>query len=114
MILFDLDKINRTRDDGFPFNIPIDSPIKTLGVIDERIEEMVLQDVFKIKRVIFNNPATIVFWEDGTKTVIKEHGDEFDEEKGLAMAIAKRALGNTGRYYNVFKKFVPKDDEVEV
>lgn len=115
MILFDLDKINRTRDNGFPsFNIPIDSPIKTLGVIDERIEEMVLQDVFKIKRVIFNNPATIVFWEDGTKTVVKAHGDEFDEEKGLAMAIAKRALGNTGRYYNVFKKFVPKDDEVEV
>lgn len=69
---------------------------------------------FKIKRVIFNNPATIVFWDDGTKTVVKAHGDEFDEEKGLAMAIAKRALGNTGRYYNVFKKFVPKDDEVEV
>ena len=69
---------------------------------------------FKIKRVIFNNPATIVFWDDGTKTVVKAHGDEFDEEKGLAMAIAKRALGNTGRYYDVFKKFVPKDDEVEV
>lgn len=69
---------------------------------------------FKIKRVIFNNPATIVFWEDGTKTVVKAKGENFDEEKGLAMAIAKRALGNTGRYYNVFKKFVPKDDEVEV
>lgn len=69
---------------------------------------------FKIKRVIFNNPATIVFWEDGTKTVVKAHGDEFDEEKGLAMAIAKRALGNTGSYYNVFKKFVHKHDEVEV
>lgn len=69
---------------------------------------------FKIKRVIFNNPATIVFWDDGTKTVVKAKGENFDEEKGLAMAIAKRALGNTGRYYNVFKKFVPKDDEVEV
>lgn len=69
---------------------------------------------FKIKRVIFNNPATIVFWEDGTKTVVKAHGDEFDEEKGLAMAIAKRALGDSGSYYNVFKKFVPKGDEVEV
>ena len=67
---------------------------------------------FKIKRVIFNDPATIVFWEDGTKTVVKAHGDEFDEEKGLAMAIAKRALGNTGRYYEVFKKFVPKENEV--
>lgn len=67
---------------------------------------------FKIKRVIFNDPATIVFWTDGTKTVVKAHGDRFDEEKGLAMAISKRALGNTGRYYNVFKKFVPKENEV--
>ncbi len=59
-------------------------------------------------RVIFNNPATIVLWEDGTKTVVKAHGDEFDEEKGLAMAIAKRALGNTGSYYDVFKKWIPE------
>lgn len=63
---------------------------------------------FKIKRVIFNNPATIVFWENGTKTVVKAHEDKFDEEKGLAMAIAKRALGNTGRYYEVFKKWIPE------
>ena len=43
----------------------------------------------EIKNVIFNDPATIVFWEDGTKTVVKcQDGDEFDPEKGLAMAIA--------------------------
>ena len=47
-----------------------------------------------ITKVIFNDPATIVFWADGTKTVVKccEH-DEFDPEKGMAMAIAKKALG---------------------
>lgn len=56
-----------------------------------------------IKNVIFNNPATIVFWADGTKTVVKCQGsDEFDPEKGLAMAISKKALGNQGNYYNVF------------
>ena len=111
MILFDLDKINRTRDDGFPFNIPIDSPIKMLGVIDERIEEMVLQDVFKIKRVIFNNPATIVFWEDGTKTVVKCNGEKFDQEKGLAMAISKRALAVGNRYHKTFKKWCKEEDD---
>ena len=64
-----------------------------------------------IKKVIFKNPATIVFWSDGSKTVVKTHLDDYDPEKGLAMAIAKKALGNEGNYYNVFKKWLPKDDE---
>lgn len=65
-----------------------------------------------IKNVIFNDPATIVFWSDGTKTVVKtQDGEKYDEEKGLAMAIAKRAFGNEGNYYNVFKKWLPKEDE---
>ena len=64
-----------------------------------------------IKKVTFNNPATIVFWSDGSKTVVKAHNDDYDPEKGLAMAIAKKALGNEGNYYNVFKKWLPKDDE---
>lgn len=64
-----------------------------------------------IKKVIFNNPATIVFWTDGSKTVVKAHNDDYDPEKGLAMAIAKKALGNEGNYYNVFKKWLPKDEE---
>ena len=64
-----------------------------------------------IKKVIFNNPATIVFWSDGSKTVVKAHNDDYDTEKGLAMAIAKNALGHEGNYYNVFKKWLPKDDE---
>ena len=64
-----------------------------------------------IKKVIFSNPATIVFWSDGSKTVVKSYLDDYDPEKGLAMAIAKKALGNEGNYYNVFKKWLPKDDE---
>lgn len=66
----------------------------------------------KIKKVIFNEPATIVFWKNGCKTVVKCHDDEpFDPEKGLAMAIAKYALGNEGNYYNTFTKYLPKEDE---
>lgn len=62
----------------------------------------------EIKKVIFNDPATIVFWNDGTKTVVKAHDEEFDPEKGLAMAISKKLLGNKGNYYNEFKKWLPK------
>lgn len=65
-----------------------------------------------IKNVIFNNPATIVLWADGTKTVVKaQDGDVFDPEKGLAMAISKKALGNKGNYCNELKKWLPKKEE---
>lgn len=66
----------------------------------------------KIKNVKFHNPATIVFWEDGTKTVVKSgNNDIFDPEKGLAMAIAKRALGNQGNYYNEIRKWTKESLE---
>lgn len=65
----------------------------------------------KIKNVIFNDPATIVFWTDGTKTVVKcQDGDEFNPETGLAMAISKKALGNKGNYCNEFKKWLPETE----
>ena len=63
----------------------------------------------EISNVIFNPPATIVFWSDKTKTVVKcQEGDEFDPEKGLAMAIVKKMNGNTGKYCDIFKKWVPE------
>ena len=64
------------------------------------------RDKFDIKDVIFNDPATIVLWADGTKTVVKAENEPFDPEKGLAMAISKRALGNKHDYYDTFKKYV--------
>ena len=64
-----------------------------------------------IEKVIFNEPATIVFWSDKTKTVVKAENDTFDPEKGLAMAISKKALGNQGNYYNTFKKWLPKEPD---
>lgn len=67
----------------------------------------------KIEKVIFNNPATIVIWRDGSKTVVKCEEEEFDPEKGLAMAIAKHFLGTNktkSDYYNVFEKWLPKEE----
>lgn len=62
-----------------------------------------------IKKVIFNDPATIVFWEDETKTVVKASNEPFDPEKGLAMAIVKKAFGNKGNYFNTIKKWLPEE-----
>lgn len=60
-----------------------------------------------IKNVIFNPPATIIYWEDGTKTVVKcSEYDDFDPEKGMAMAIAKKAIGEGNNYYPEIKKWI--------
>ena len=37
----------------------------------------------KIEKVIFNDPATIVFWVDGSKTVVKTMPDQFDDKGNL-------------------------------
>lgn len=57
----------------------------------------------EIEKVIFNDPATIVMWNDGTKTVVKTRQkghkkDKFSKEYGLAMAIAKKYCGNRSRF----------------
>ena len=63
--------------------------------------------MFVIKDVIFSPPATIVLWEDGTKTVVKCQEDEtYSKEVGLAMCICKKVYGNKGNYNNIFKKFI--------
>lgn len=85
------------------FELPGPGYIKYCGGIDNA----------EITKVIFNNPATIVIWDDGSKTVVKAENEPFDPEKGLAMAIAKKALGNKGNYYETFKKHLPKTKKLE-
>lgn len=67
----------------------------------------------KIKKVIFNDPVTVVIWESGAKTIVRAENEAFDPEKGLAMAICKKALGTNksgSNYYDIFKKWLPKEE----
>lgn len=60
-----------------------------------------------IERVIFNPPATIVFFKDGQKVVVKcQEGDDWDVEKALAMAIVKHDHG-----LPVFNKIISRKSE---
>lgn len=78
----------------------------TAMFIDEMHNYRPAKSLPKIKDVIYNGPATIVLWGDNTKTVVKaQEGDEIDYEKGLAMAISKKALGNKGNYCEIFKQW---------
>lgn len=65
----------------------------------------------KIEKVIFNDPATIVIWSDGSKTIVKcQPGDVYSKELGLAMCISKKFLGNKGNFNDTFKKYLEEKE----
>lgn len=62
---------------------------------------------FGIKRVIFNGPATIVFWLDGTKTVVKcAEGETNDKKTSILWAYAKKICGTSSHMNKVLDKLV--------
>ena len=64
-----------------------------------------------IKNVIFSGPCTIVQWTDGDKTIVRCENENFDKEKGLAMAIVKKLFGTNeskSNYNDIFKKWLPE------
>lgn len=70
---------------------------------------------FYIQKVIYHDPATIILWKDGTKTVVKcdEH-DTYDPEKGLYIAIMKKLCGNRGKFYKeAIEPWLPKKEVKE-
>ena len=90
-------------------DVVCDIPIYTSNEISKYYS---LIELPKVKQVLYKNPATIVFWNDGSKTaVVCQKKEVYDPEKGLAMAILKKMNGNTGSYYKVFKKWLPKEEE---
>ena len=64
-----------------------------------------------IDRVIFNDPATIILWKDGSKTVVKRSCDDiWDSEKGFCMAVIKKLYGNT----SFIKRFIEQEEEIQI
>lgn len=80
------------------------------GYIDRSPEEnytMYKRSVCTIvpDRIIFNPPATIVFWKDGSKTVVKcAEGEKFDPYTGFCYAFTKRCLGSLSLIKKICRK----------
>lgn len=56
------------------------------------------------RRIIYNDPATIVFWEDGTKTVVmKAPGEKFNKYAAFCAAVAKRLYITNSRICTIVK-----------
>jgi hypothetical protein len=65
---------------------------------------------FYIDKVIYNDPATIVIWSDGTKTVSKTHaGDVYSPEVGLVLCVLKKLSGST-KVHDLIEAWIPDGD----
>ena len=75
--------------------------IRLKRMIDDLTKEDDIASI--IDKVIFNPPATIVFWLDGTKTVVKcKEGEEFSDWAGIALNLAKKLYGPN--FHKIFKR----------
>lgn len=80
-------------------DIPSAYPGSTFGLV---YQECKVRPTFAIDKVVFNPPATIVFWLDGTKTVVKcKEDEEFSEWAGIALCLAKKLYGTN--FHKIFK-----------
>ena len=105
------------------FALDFSVPTNVVDVVHREILNYITNDIYttkevikimrnSIKKIIFNDPATIIIWGNGDKTIVKcGEGETYDPEKGMAMAIAKHFLGDKGNYYETFKKWLPKEHE---
>lgn len=90
----ELDDLRKKKND-----IPSAYPESTFGLV---LQECTVRPTFVIDKVLFNPPATIVFWLDGTKTVVKcKEGEEFSEWAGIALCLAKKLYGPN--FHKIFK-----------
>lgn len=76
-----------------------------------------LYNTFEVKDILINGPATIVFWVDGTKTVVKcRPDDSYDIEKAVAMCFMKKlfdlAEDKAAEYDNQFKRLELTDLDI--
>ena len=66
-------------------------------------------ETLNVKKVIFNEPKTIVIWADGSKTIAScGEGDEFDPYAGFCAAVTKKVFGSTSAVKKILTPFMPE------
>lgn len=93
--------INSDRYNTYFVPEPIGLDLNTISI---KTDYSKLFGIAAPKKVIFNPPATIVIWKDGTKTVVKcKDSDIFEPWTGFAMCICKRIFGD--EFHSTFRKY---------
>lgn len=88
----------------------LESPVKHALEETKRHEESILKK-HGIEKIIYNKPATIVYFNDGDKQVVKTSpNDAFNHIDGVLMCIIKKACSSE-EIYRVIKKDLYKKIE---
>lgn len=87
-----------------PLKIKKDEEFVLIGSIGSVNENFKRYNYPKIDKIIYNmknpdKPATIVYWKDGTKTVvICTDKDTFTKEMGVAMCFIRKMMPNRSEF----------------
>lgn len=74
---------------------------------EKKTEKKTSSDKFMPERILYNDPATIVFWKDGTKTVVKKSkGEKFNKYNAFCAALAKKIFENNSRVNKIVQSGV--------
>lgn len=80
----------------------------------EKLFEVRSHALPEVKKIIYNYPATIVIWADGTKTVVKSRKEDYiipTPYTGFCIAVAKKIYGSTSKLNKIFdERAVYQDD----
>lgn len=73
------------------------------AVLDDMAKELYIK-IATPDRILKNGDVTIVFWKDGTKTIVKpEPGATLDDYTAFTAALAKRMFGSNSKLKKVIK-----------
>ena len=104
----DFDKENRRTI----YDFTAKSGAKFSGSFNIYNEKVAKVETIYITKVIYNNPVSIVFWSDGTKTTSKAlKGDKYSEENGLIYCIIKK-LDKSLSLRTLFDEWIPKQQTI--
>ena len=84
-------------------------------LIQEGFKKVLTEQLFKnrmgILKVVFNNPMTIVWFDDDTKVTVKVSKDDtFSEEAGVAMAVIKKYFNGRSNFKKFLEQWSHKTD----
>lgn len=89
------------------FEVSVDEPMEITGIVRGIEENAGGDETMKVKKIIFNDPATIVYWQDGTKTVVKTmEGTAFNPYYGFLCAVGKKLYGSNSAINRIIKEWV--------
>ena len=102
-------KDEKKEEEELPFSeLPdCDGDCDKCGYCSEEITEDDLDwRLPNVTRIVFQEPATVVFWSDGTKTVVKcAEGQQFDRYAGFCAAVCKKLFGTTAIAKEIMETF---------